>query len=329
MDTHSNGDSPQLDEPATIGGPALDSEAAKQFDTFETRFFERGDETNVGDGEDHYDDFPGAKDKRHLVSYRSLAGVSIASSVLAVAASLALFQSNAPAAGPTGAMAASAKPAPTSSTSVPRAQMAKNSATALVPQAAAITTAVVLSSNASAAAATATRVAPTAPGLPAAEPVAPAVPPAHDPAPELAEAPAPEEDAKVDEAKVGKPRAAASTPDHDDDPGQRCRESVRDKRPKAIVAACTAAFAADATDAEAAIAVAKVEVERGRFAQAYAWSKKAIAVNPESAEAYVFAGSAEQNRGHGKAAKEAYLHYLRLAPSGRYAAEIRTIVNSL
>jgi predicted TPR repeat methyltransferase len=63
--------------------------------------------------------------------------------------------------------------------------------------------------------------------------------------------------------------------------------------------------------------------------QALAWGKKAIAADANAADAYVFIGGAEQTAGHGKAAKEAYQHYLQLAPKGRYAADIRAIVGAL
>ena len=90
-----------------------------------------------------------------------------------------------------------------------------------------------------------------------------------------------------------------------------------------------AAFTADPGVAEIAVVLAKIEFDRGRSAQALAWSKKAIAADPDAADAYVFLGGAEQNAGHGKAAKLAYQHYLHLAPAGRYAADLRAIVNSL
>jgi tetratricopeptide (TPR) repeat protein len=101
------------------------------------------------------------------------------------------------------------------------------------------------------------------------------------------------------------------------------------KRSREILDLCPVAFTSSPGGAEIAVALAKVEFDRGRSAQAYAWGKKAIAANPDLADAYVFIGGAEQSSGHGKAAKEAYEHYLRLAPSGRYAADLRAIVNSL
>jgi tetratricopeptide (TPR) repeat protein len=92
---------------------------------------------------------------------------------------------------------------------------------------------------------------------------------------------------------------------------------------------CADAVAADPSAAEAALALAKVEFDRGRSAQAVAWSKRALAADPNSADAYVFIGGAEQNAGHRQAAKDAYKRYLQLAPGGRYAADLRAIVKSL
>jgi tetratricopeptide (TPR) repeat protein len=156
---------------------------------------------------------------------------------------------------------------------------------------------------------------------PSAAPVPVAIAPA--PTPPSAEPAAVAEATGIPVAERAAQAAAASGA------GERCQQAMRGKRNKDILAFCTVAFAEDAGNADVAVALAKVELDRGRFLQAYAWSKKAIAINPESAEAYVFAGGAEQSRGHGKAAKEAYLHYLRLAPAGRYAAELRAIVGSL
>ena len=125
-------------------------------------------------------------------------------------------------------------------------------------------------------------------------------------------------------------RAAVPTgPTAPDDVQSRCKKAIGDKRNKEILAACPIAFAADSSHADIAVVLAKIEVDRGRFAQAYAWGKKAIVGNPDLADAYVFIGAAEQNAGRSKAAKEAYKQYLRLAPSGRYAADMRAIVASL
>jgi Tfp pilus assembly protein PilF len=112
----------------------------------------------------------------------------------------------------------------------------------------------------------------------------------------------------------------------------RCTKAMQSKRPKDVLAACPDAWAADPaapTAVDIAVALAKIEFDRGRVVQASMWSKKALAADPNAADAYVFLGGAEQTAGHGKAAKEAYKHYLQLAPTGRYASDLRAIVGAL
>jgi tetratricopeptide (TPR) repeat protein len=110
---------------------------------------------------------------------------------------------------------------------------------------------------------------------------------------------------------------------------QACSKAIADKQKKRILTSCEEAFAANPRAADIAVVLAKIEFDRGRTAQAFEWSKKAIAANPDIADAYVFVGEAEQNAGHKQAAKDAYLHYLRLAPSGRYATDLRAVLRSL
>jgi Tfp pilus assembly protein PilF len=114
-----------------------------------------------------------------------------------------------------------------------------------------------------------------------------------------------------------------------DDVRSRCRKAVAERRNKGILASCAEAFEADPGAVDIAILLAKTEFDRGHTAQAYVWGKKAIAADPNAADAYVFIGGAEQTAGHSKAAKEAYKRYLQMAPSGRYAADLRAIVGSL
>ena len=72
-----------------------------------------------------------------------------------------------------------------------------------------------------------------------------------------------------------------------------------------------------------------MEFDRGRAAQALSWARKAVAVDADLADAYVFIGSAEQQAGHVQAAKTAYLKYLALAPAGRFAQDLRAVVRTL
>lgn len=104
---------------------------------------------------------------------------------------------------------------------------------------------------------------------------------------------------------------------------------MKAKKSKAILSACAKALAADPGASDIAVALAKIEFDRGRFSQALAWGRKAIAADSDAADAYVFIGAGEQQGGHGKAAKEAYSRYLELAPGGRYARDVRAIVRGL
>jgi hypothetical protein len=274
MTATTHGDRP----PQDIAAPAVDWQSGKvvsecpaknHFDTFETNFFQQGDDSaGIPVATDQFDDLDQVAQGKHpVLSRQSLMGLATTSTCVAFLACLALWRSNAPAPAPPIAF--------TSSTATPPAPAADPEPVPVVP-------------------------------LPS-------------------EAPTPNIATKVE----AEPSGAANAPSPESDAQDRCKKSIRGKRAKEILAACPAAFAENASDAETAVALAKVEFDRGRFAQAHAWSKKAIAVNPASAEAYVFVGGAEQYAGHAKAAKEAYKNYLRLAPSGRYAAELRTIVNSL
>jgi hypothetical protein len=59
------------------------------------------------------------------------------------------------------------------------------------------------------------------------------------------------------------------------------------------------------------------------------WATKAIALDGNRADAYVFLGGAEQAFGRPAAAKAAYKRYLQLLPHGRYAGDLRAILGSL
>jgi tetratricopeptide (TPR) repeat protein len=91
---------------------------------------------------------------------------------------------------------------------------------------------------------------------------------------------------------------------------------------------CKAAFAA-APAAELAAGVAQAALENGRNADAVAWARKAIDVNPKLAQAFVLLGGAEQQLGHAQQARDAYNRYLELAPNGEHAQDIRALLPSL
>jgi Tfp pilus assembly protein PilF len=75
--------------------------------------------------------------------------------------------------------------------------------------------------------------------------------------------------------------------------------------------------------------MAHTELNRGRLSQAADLASKALAVDPNVPDAYVIIGGVRQDSGQNAEAKAAYRRYLQLAPHGRYAEDLRSIVNSL
>jgi hypothetical protein len=110
---------------------------------------------------------------------------------------------------------------------------------------------------------------------------------------------------------------------------ESCKKAFDQHRGKEILSRCTDAFAANPQSADAPVMLAQTEFDRGRITQALDWAKKAIAIDAERADAYVFLGSAEQASGHKAAARAAYKRYLQLSPQGRYAADLRAVLASL
>ncbi len=248
----------------------------RHFDTFETDFFQQGDDSaSLAVEVERFEDLEDSRKKKHaLLSRQSLLIVGASMAILGCAA---LWRGN--------------------SHASPPAVVAKPEA---VPTALAV---------------------PVQAETPPPEPTPLAIVNPAAEGTQGAPEPAPREPAAAQAAP-----AAQVVPDNTQ---ARCQDAIRGKRSKDILAVCPAAVSDDASAADVAVTLARIEFDRGRSTQASAWSKKAIAANPEAADAYVFLGGAEQNAGHGKAAKQAYQHYLQLAPTGRYAADLRVIVNSL
>jgi hypothetical protein len=124
--------------------------------------------------------------------------------------------------------------------------------------------------------------------------------------------------------------AASSTPPLDF-PHQlaTCRTQFLRSRYRDAAASCAAALEANPSSADALTMMAHVELNRGRLGRANELAQKAIAIDPNQADAYVIIGGVHQDSGRNAEAKVAYRRYLQLAPHGRYADELRSIVGSL
>ena len=293
-----------------------------QFDTFETKFFEQGDQgTNQAAEQERFDDLDELPRARKGSSRQFVLGVAIGSASVAVLGCLGLWLSGARlatrapipatvvAAPPSPEPVAAPAPAPAPTPSPAVAQAEPDPAPVPTPAAAKVEPDPVPTPTVAPPAVAALPAAPQPEDMPEAKPL-----------PVAAEA----HEAVVPAA----PTAAAPAVEAAEARG-RCMKTVSEKRGKQILSVCGLAFAADPSAVDIAVLLAKTEFDKGRSAQALAWGKKAVAVDPNAADAYVFIGGAEQNVGHGKAAKEAYKRYLELAPTGRYAGDLRAIVGTL
>ena len=77
------------------------------------------------------------------------------------------------------------------------------------------------------------------------------------------------------------------------------------------------------------VILARAEIDRGHLVEARSLAKKALAVDPQRLEAYVYLGTAEQEAGKLDEARAAYKKYLELAPDGPFARELRAILGNL
>jgi len=108
-----------------------------------------------------------------------------------------------------------------------------------------------------------------------------------------------------------------------------CRSQFLRDRIRDAATTCAAALEANPSSADALTMMAHVELNRGHLARANDLAQKSIAIDPNQADAYVIIGGVHQDSGRNAQAKSSYRRYLQLAPHGRYAAEVRSIVGSL
>jgi hypothetical protein len=80
---------------------------------------------------------------------------------------------------------------------------------------------------------------------------------------------------------------------------------------------------------EALVVLANCHLDRGNTEKALAAAHLAAAANANNADAYVVIGAVEQQKGHNPEARTAYEKYLKLAPKGQFAGDVRSILVSL
>ncbi|RME22864.1 MAG: tetratricopeptide repeat protein, partial [Deltaproteobacteria bacterium] len=81
--------------------------------------------------------------------------------------------------------------------------------------------------------------------------------------------------------------------------------------------------------AAAMVALANCYFEMGRYRAAIKAAKEALVVDPNNPQAYLTLGTVYQTLGRTKGAVSAYRRYLKLAPRGQFASDVRAILKSL
>lgn len=110
---------------------------------------------------------------------------------------------------------------------------------------------------------------------------------------------------------------------------EKCKKAYASEKYKPIMATCGKALEVNPKEPQIMVMLAHAELDHGHSPAALRWAKKAVMADPKIAEAYVFIGEVEQELGHKDAAKAAYSKYLDLAPTGKFANDLRLIVKNL
>lgn len=173
---------------------------------------------------------------------------------------------------------------------------------------------------------------PAAAPTPAPAPTAAVTPPAPTPAPAPAAAPAVPTPAPAPTA-AATPTPATPAPAGDKSGSQvlvdEATAAYKKGQEKKALTLVEEAVLQDATNAEGWSLAASIYLNRGNMQKALAAAEKAVALKPEIADPYVVLGAAHQTLGKNALAKTAYQTYLKLAPTGKHAGDVRGVLGTL
>jgi hypothetical protein len=120
--------------------------------------------------------------------------------------------------------------------------------------------------------------------------------------------------------------ADGSVRGQDDHFAVECSAAFAGKRFADAEKACRQATAADPGKAETHLLLAHALSNLGRWSDALVEATRASSLRPDWADPFAVIGSAQQQVGDPVPATRAYRRYLELAPTGRYADDIRTFL---
>jgi tetratricopeptide (TPR) repeat protein len=107
-----------------------------------------------------------------------------------------------------------------------------------------------------------------------------------------------------------------------------CEQLCKGHRWRQAAEPCAAAVQARPDDASLVLGLAQSEHARNRMTEAGQWAKRAIALDPTLAEAFIIEAHAEARAGDAEAAARDYRRYLSLAPRGWHARQARAALRA-
>jgi hypothetical protein len=107
-----------------------------------------------------------------------------------------------------------------------------------------------------------------------------------------------------------------------------CEQLCKRHRWREAAEPCAVAAKARPDDANIVLGLAQSEHARNHLAEAGAWAKRAIALDPDLAEAFIIEAHAEAHAGARAASARDYRRYLSLAPHGWHAREARAALRA-
>jgi CheY-like chemotaxis protein len=134
--------------------------------------------------------------------------------------------------------------------------------------------------------------------------------------------------AAVGEADKKEPSAGQATSDYKALVAE-ARKSFDQGRASKAIPPLEQALALNPSGVEAMVLLGQVYCDKGQGKKALTLVDRALALEPGHADAYLVKGIAEQALGNKPAAKAAYSEYLKLAPKGKNAEELRAILRDL
>jgi Flp pilus assembly protein TadD len=144
-------------------------------------------------------------------------------------------------------------------------------------------------------------------------------------APAKSAAASPDETATGARPEPAKKPVAAS----DRSPLEACQSALRWERVKDALAACQQLAVENPKSVDALVLMAHADLLAGRDGETLRLARRASALDPKCADAYLLIGNVQQAAGRAPDARVAYEAYLRAAPRGAHAAEVRAVLKSL